>query len=127
MLTKATPVYWVAEAKCERWLKFLNEVFPGRPEMVAFLKRAVGYSLTGLTREEVFFILYGLGRNGKGTFLRVLSAVLGEYAANRIQSSRRSLPIATTPGDRATISHRLPVGGSLPLRSRARVLNLTKP
>jgi len=82
MLTKATPVYWVSEAKCERWLKFLHEVFPGRPEMVAFLKRAVGYSLTGLTREEVFFILYGLGRNGKGTFLRVLSAVLGEYAAN---------------------------------------------
>jgi len=82
MLTKATPVYWVPEAKCERWLTFLEEVFPGRREMVAFLKRAVGYSLTGLTREEVFFILYGLGRNGKGTFLRVLSAVLGEYAAN---------------------------------------------
>jgi putative DNA primase/helicase len=82
MLTRATPVYWIAEAKCERWLKFLNEVFPGRPDMIAFLKRAVGYSLTGLTREEVFFILYGLGRNGKGTFLRVLSAVLGDYAAN---------------------------------------------
>ena len=82
MLTKATPIFWVPEAKCERWLKFLGEVFPGRPEMVVFLKRAVGYSLTGLTREEVFFILYGLGRNGKGTFLRVLSAVLGDYAAN---------------------------------------------
>jgi putative DNA primase/helicase len=82
MLTKATPVYWVSEAKCERWLRFLNEVFPGRPDMMAFLKRAVGYSLTALTREEVFFILYGLGRNGKGTFLRVLSAMLGDYAAN---------------------------------------------
>jgi putative DNA primase/helicase len=82
MLTRATPVYWVAEAKCERWLRFLNEVFPGRPDVITFLKRAVGYSLTGLTREEVFFILYGLGRNGKGTFLRVLSAVLGDYAAN---------------------------------------------
>jgi putative DNA primase/helicase len=82
MLTKATPVYWVPEAQPERWLKFLSEVFPGRPEMVSFLKRAAGYSLTGLTKEEVFFILYGLGRNGKGTFLRVLSAVLGDYAAN---------------------------------------------
>lgn len=82
MLTRSTPVYWVPEAEPKRWLKFLNEVFPGRPEMIAFLKRAVGYSLTGLTREEVLFILYGLGRNGKGTFLRVLSAVLGDYAAN---------------------------------------------
>ena len=82
MLTRSTPVYWVPEAEPKRWLKFLNEVFPGRAEVIAFLKRAVGYSLTGLTREEVFFILYGLGRNGKGTFLRVLSAVLGDYAAN---------------------------------------------
>jgi putative DNA primase/helicase len=82
MLTKSTPIYWVPEATCERWLKFLAEVFPDRPEMVAFIKRAVGYSLTGLTREEVFFILYGSGRNGKGTFLRALSAVLGDYAGN---------------------------------------------
>ena len=81
MLTKMTPVYWVPEAKCELWLTFLDEIFPGRPEMVTFIKRAVGYSMTGLTREEVFFILYGRGRNGKGTFLRALSAALGEYTA----------------------------------------------
>jgi putative DNA primase/helicase len=39
------------------------------------------HAATGLTREEVFFILYGRGRNGKGTFLRALSAALGEYTA----------------------------------------------
>lgn len=82
LLTQATSVHWNAEAECRRWLKFLSEVFPGRPEMVTFLKRAVGYSLLGLTREEVFFILHGAGRNGKGTFLRVLSAVFGDYSAN---------------------------------------------
>jgi putative DNA primase/helicase len=83
MLTLATPVYWVPEARSERWLRFLNDIFPDRPEMVTFIKRAVGYSLTALTREEVFFILHGRsGRNGKGTFLRTLSAVLGTYATN---------------------------------------------
>lgn len=80
MLTKASKVEWNPAASCQAWLKFLGEVFPGNPEMIAFLQRAVGYSLTGSTREEVFFILHGGGRNGKGTFLRVLSEVFGDYA-----------------------------------------------
>lgn len=83
MLTKKTRVEWNASATCAAWLKFLREVFPENPaEMTEFLRRAVGYSLTGMTREEVFFILHGRGRNGKGTFLRVLSEVLGDYAGN---------------------------------------------
>jgi putative DNA primase/helicase len=82
MLTQGTPVCWVPDARCPRWLGFLGDVFPGRTEMSKFIQRAVGYSLTGLTREEVFFILHGRGRNGKGTFLATLLAVLGDYACN---------------------------------------------
>ena len=81
MLTKVTSVYWVPEAECNAWTKFLSEVFPEQPEMWRFLQTAVGYSLSGSTREEVFFILSGRGRNGKGTFLRALTALLGDYAA----------------------------------------------
>ena len=51
MLTNVSPIYWVPEAESELWLKFLGEIFPGRPEMITFIKRAVGYSMTGLTRE----------------------------------------------------------------------------
>jgi putative DNA primase/helicase len=80
LITRATSVCWVPEAKYDLWLGFLEGVFPNRPDVIRFLKRAIGYSLTGLTREEVLFILYGSGRNGKGTFLRVLSAMLGDYA-----------------------------------------------
>jgi hypothetical protein len=81
MLTKFTPVYWIPEAECNVWTNFLSEVFPGQKEMWRFLQQAVGYSLSGSTREEVFFILSGRGRNGKGTFLRALTALLGDYAA----------------------------------------------
>src|SRR5262249_40039025 len=81
MITKSTQVRWIPEAKCDLWLRVLDEIFPGQPAMISFLQRAIGYSLTGLTREEVFFILHGSGRNGKGTLLRVLSALLGDYAA----------------------------------------------
>lgn len=82
MLTQRTSVCWVPEARCPRWLGFLADVFPGRREMLTFIQRAVGYSLTGLTREEVFFILHGRGRNGNGTFLGTLLAVHGNYACN---------------------------------------------
>jgi putative DNA primase/helicase len=80
LITKNTPVIWDPEARCDRWFEFLEEVFPERPEMWSFLQRAVGYSLTGLTSEEMFFLLWGTGRNGKGTFIGTLSALLGDYA-----------------------------------------------
>lgn len=48
--------------------------------LVAFLQRAVGYSLTGRTNEQVFFVAHGTGQNGKSTFLEIVRAVFGDYA-----------------------------------------------
>jgi putative DNA primase/helicase len=50
------------------------------PEFTAFLQRAVGYSLTGDTREEVLFMPLGPGATGKSTFLESIKAVMGDYA-----------------------------------------------
>jgi putative DNA primase/helicase len=82
MLTRASRVVFEPGATCSRWLRFLHEVFQASDDLLAFVQTAVGYSLLGLTCEEVFFILYGKGRNGKGTFLRVLLELLGGYAQN---------------------------------------------
>jgi len=79
MLTMATRVEYNPLAPQDPWLKFLDEVFEGNAEMIAFLQRAVGYSLTASIMEEIFFICHGSGRNGKGVFLRVLAEVLGDY------------------------------------------------
>jgi putative DNA primase/helicase len=46
----------------------------------SFLHRLDGYILTGDVTEEVLTFLYGPGGNGKGVFLGVLTAILGEYA-----------------------------------------------
>lgn len=67
------------EARCPRWDQFLGEVFAGDEELVAFVWRAIGYSLTGSTREQVLFFCHGFGANGKSTFLEVLLHVLGTY------------------------------------------------
>jgi len=48
--------------------------------MAAFLQRAVGYTLTGSTAEEVLFFAHGPAATGKSTFLEALKATLGEYA-----------------------------------------------
>lgn len=79
-ITKCTGVAYDPAAKCERWEKFVLEVMGGDQEMAAFLKRAAGYSLTGVTIERCFFILHGLGSNGKSTFTEMLRNVLSDYA-----------------------------------------------
>lgn len=70
------------EATCPRWLQFLNEVFASNTELIAYIQRAIGYSLTGDTREQKMFLLHGGGANGKSVFLEVLTSLLGDYAGN---------------------------------------------
>jgi len=63
------------------WTRFLGEITQGDEELVAWLQRAVGYTLAGVLDEQVTFFLYGPGGNGKSVFLNVLRRVLGDYAA----------------------------------------------
>lgn len=79
LISKLAPVRYDPEATCPRWTRFLEEVFEPHPDQIPFLQRAVGYSLTGDIREEVFFLLSGSGRNGKGTFLWILGLLFGDY------------------------------------------------
>jgi putative DNA primase/helicase len=80
LITRVTPVVCQREATCPRWLGFVDRIMDGDKDLIAFLQRALGYSLTGLTRERVAFFLYGTGANGKSTFLHVARHLLGEYA-----------------------------------------------
>jgi putative DNA primase/helicase len=65
---------------CPLWLQFLERVTGGDSELGSFLQRIVGYALTGCTRENALFFLYGSGVNGKSVFLSTLAGLLGEYA-----------------------------------------------
>lgn len=79
-LTKICGAEYHPEACCERWDQFINEVTCGDTELAAFIQKALGYSLTGDTRYECFFILYGAtSRNGKGTLCETMMQLVGEY------------------------------------------------
>lgn len=65
---------------CPRWLAFLGQVTQGDDELIAYLQRWAGYSLTGITREHAFLFTWGPGGNGKSVLLGTMAAVLGGYA-----------------------------------------------
>lgn len=79
LLTKLSSVIYDPDAKAPRFMAFLDETFRRDDEVIGFMKRALGYSLTGDTSEQCFFIPYGGGSNGKGTILRIVAAVAGDY------------------------------------------------
>ena len=81
LITKLAPVEYNPAAVCPVWERFLSEIFKdGNQQMVQFLQRAVGYSLTADVSERVLFILHGGGSNGKTTFLETIRDLLGDYA-----------------------------------------------
>jgi putative DNA primase/helicase len=79
-ITKLAPVEFDPAARCPLWEAFLERIFDGNHALISFLQRAVGYALTGDTREQCLFILWGTGANGKSTFVTTIQAILGDYA-----------------------------------------------
>ena len=79
LLTRLTPFRYDPEAQAGRWEEFLLEIMVGRRNLVSFVQRLVGYSMTGLVTEHVLALLHGLGANGKSTLLNVLLDLFGEY------------------------------------------------
>ena len=79
-LTKMTEVDYDPDAACPRWLSFMDEVFEGDRDRIRYLQKAFGYAMSGDTRLECMFILYGpTSRNGKGTTMETVLRILGEY------------------------------------------------
>jgi putative DNA primase/helicase len=64
---------------CPLFLKFLDRVTDGDGELVAYLRRALGYALTGDIREHALFFLYGTGSNGKSVKISTMAGILRDY------------------------------------------------
>lgn len=80
LITFISPVTYDATATCPIWERFLSEVFAGDAEMVAFIQRALGWSLTGVVKERALFFLHGhAGKNGKTTMVEAIMKLVGNY------------------------------------------------
>lgn len=80
MISRRTSVACHVGGPCPRWRTALGEIFAGDEEMIGYIQRAFGYSLTGIVAEHALFLCYGTGRNGKNTILEVVQAILNDYA-----------------------------------------------
>jgi len=74
--------YDQSDKKPEKWLSFLDDVTAGNKELQTYIQKSLGYSLTGSNREQCAYFLYGMGNNGKSTFLDTIADMMGGYASN---------------------------------------------
>jgi len=91
LITKLCHVPYEPEAECPRFLKFLHWAMGDNPEsdltprvvnLVSFLQRVFGYSLTADVSEKAAFVFWGPnGNNGKTTLLTIFRTLLDEYSA----------------------------------------------
>lgn len=79
MLTIRTSVAFDPEADCPKWKSFLSYFMGDDREMLAYLARAFGYSLTGYVDKDTLFFCYGSGANGKSTYTSVMKMIGGDF------------------------------------------------
>lgn len=83
LLTKLSPIDYLG-TDCDiskhapTWLRFLSDITCQDKELEEYLQRIIGYTLTGSVKEQVLFLLYGKGSNGKSVFLEIIKAIMGD-------------------------------------------------
>jgi P4 family phage/plasmid primase-like protien len=103
-LSKMAPVAYDPDARCDAFLAFLERIMGGDDDLIGFLQRAAGYSLTGITTERALFVLHGGGRNGKTTLVEAISGVLGpDYADRTATDSLLARRFEQIPNDLAAL------------------------
>lgn len=79
-ITKLVNVEYDPKMQCPNWIEFINKIFLGDEELINYIQKSIGYSMTGDANLQCFYILHGNGANGKGTFIKTIMRLMGDYA-----------------------------------------------
>ena len=102
-MSKLCPVEYNSDSHAPRWMEFLKDITGDSSELMKYLQKAVGSSLSGDASEQALFVLYGIGANGKSTFLNTISDLLGDYARNTPSETFMAKRIETIGNDIARL------------------------
>lgn len=80
LVTKNTGVRYSPSARSQVWEDFLGVSTQGDAELIEYLQLAAGYTATGGTTDESFFIISGPGASGKSTYMDAIQTALGSYS-----------------------------------------------
>lgn len=79
-ITLISPVEYDPNAHSDLWEQHLLRVTGNNRELIAYLQRVFGYCLTGETKEQVMFFVFGPTKTGKSKTIGAVMWVLGDYA-----------------------------------------------
>ncbi len=120
LITKLSPVAYHPDARLELWDTFLFTAAGGDAQLLRYLQRVAGYSMTGDTREEILLFLHGPTAAGKSTLVEAVKSAAGDYAVtadfDTFLSRRDSGPrndIARLAGRRLVVSIEMEEGRRL--------------
>jgi len=105
-ITMSTGINYDPNAKCPVWLNMLNGIFEEDHNLIDWLHRRLGYSITGITNEQDIITGYGSGANGKGKIAQGIRHALGDYAYDAPFSTFERNFRASIPNDIAALEHR---------------------
>ena len=83
LITKLITVDYDPNATAPTFEAFLDRITAETADQQGFLRRAIGYSLTGDTSEQCLFMLHGPGANGKSTLVETILGLLANMRDNR--------------------------------------------
>ena len=69
------------------FLKYLKQISDDDKALANYILYVLGYCLTGDISEQVFFILYGAGSNGKSVLVNLLSNLFGDLVGTLAQDA----------------------------------------
>jgi len=123
-LRKRMQVEYLPNADCPLWKTFLSTLFVHDVQTVEFVRRALGYSLTGRVDHDFIIFCYGGGSNGKSTMFEVLRILFGDYfvhlpieallaQARRQRDSQASAELMRLAAARFALASEIPAGRKL--------------
>ena len=120
MLTKIINFDYDADAKCPHWLTFINRVVDNDQNIIEYLQKACGYSISGTVSEEKVFYVYGAGGNGKSVFFNILMEIFKDFVIKTptemlLQKSFDGIPndVVRMKGARMVVAAEMPENRNL--------------